>query len=285
MVTSPDSHNSRLCGSGCFRQFECARHEAFRAQCTACYRPSPTWTNQCAPNGSCSSALPTCSSATWRERKIRLQRLSAPPPPSGASALSLDARHQYNEQFLWLEDTAYVQVNTGRVLSTRVRPMKGKYREPLSWPVFYWEIRRDDLALEYTRRQRTSRILLAAGILSSVAAVGLVPYGVFGGECKQDSGYCYTREPIMGAFVAAGILGVSGAAMILIGALRRRQPIDISQVRRLADEHNQLLRRRLGLPEDTSLGALSASTPRAPQLTLATGLTSGGGYLGATLRF
>lgn len=143
-----------------------------------------------------------------------LDRPRAPPP----AAAAVD---EYQKDFVWFYDG---HSGFGRSFV----PYHGKYHEPLEGSAFYEAIERPDLASSYRLRQALNITMFAGG-------TALFFYGFF---AFHDNGLL-----TIGSVLAGGVLGS-------IGFYRANDPVDEPTARRLADEHNRRLKRRLGLPTD-----------------------------------
>src|SRR5262249_11219077 len=105
-------------------------------------------------------------------------------------------------------------------------PYRGKYHEPLLGTDFYEAIERPDLVSAYHVRH-------ALNITMFVGGTALFFYAFVS--------FQHNELLALGCWVAGTTLGT-------IGFFRANDPVDEPTARRLADEHNRALKRRLGLP-------------------------------------
>jgi hypothetical protein len=164
-------------------------------------------------------------------------------------------------------------------------PYQGKHRRPLEGALFYEALGRHDLVHGYRVRRGTKLGLLLGGIALQTAGLAIATWGLIKSETDEceslssSSGHCYSyRRDLMNGRTVAGLvmMGV-GMSSWLAGLFIRRDPIPAHEAHRLVDEHNQLLKRRLGL------GARAPSTAR--QLALDGAIVPGGGGLRLAMRF
>lgn len=83
-----------------------------------------------------------------------------------------------------------------------------------------------------------------------------------------------------------GAFAFVGTGLIVAGAVTHKNPVDEPAMRKLADEHNQRLRRELGLPAEAQRSARAVPRRRpALDLALTPDLRAAGGYATARVRF
>ena len=104
---------------------------------------------------------------------------------------------------------------------------RGKYRQTLDGADFYEAVDRPDLASSYRRRHAAKLTLLTGGI--AVSAVGLL--------------LAARGHPTGDVLLAGGLIPV-GVSLLLIDL----DPVDETEARMLADQHNKALRRGLTAP-------------------------------------
>ena len=104
---------------------------------------------------------------------------------------------------------------------------RGKYRQTLDGADFYEAVDRPDLASAYRRRHAAKLTLLIGGI--AVSAVGLL---------------LAARGHSTGDLLLAGGLVPVGVSLLIIDL----DPVDETEARMLADQHNKALRRALTAP-------------------------------------
>ncbi|MCK5689167.1 hypothetical protein KAI87_07850 [Myxococcota bacterium] len=188
----------------------------------------------------------------------------------GHSKNATEAVKEYEERALWFKDMLVMNKKVGARMDRWSRPVKGTYREPLSWTEFYEAAGRPELADEY-QSKRITRILsftlggtaIAVGVLVTSWGVnktnGVGDYD----ECRNDYSivsleydeckYVADAQAIDDAetykYVPAAGLGTMafGGLLMLVGGLGGGQPVEPREARRIADEHNEKLREELGL--------------------------------------
>lgn len=169
------------------------------------------------------------------------------------------ARNSYAERFLWSQDLVGVN-QYGGVLFERPTIYKGKYKEKLTPEEFYLEVGRPDLAEELASNQTRGTIGIIVG---SVGVLGLTGGGTWmlmeallsgtGGEYDPDTGETITEDANYlgpGVVMGASVVAIVAAAFI---SPDQMQPVSQSEALRLADQHNQKLKKELGLDDDYSI--------------------------------
>ena len=187
-------------------------------------------------------------------------------PPEG-SPLGFDlAKARYAEEFLWF-DEVYIGTDADELASEGRGAVvyRGWRKTALEGRDLYVALGRDDLAASYTRRQVFRWSLVGVGV--ALALAGPVYVAAANEDCpgKPDFRGCLERGDRRLALGGA-IIG-AGTVVVIAGLFVNPNPISPNETRRLANEHNVKLRRKLGLPEGYHLQSMSrppASIQLAP---------------------
>jgi len=131
----------------------------------------------------------------------------------------------------------------------------GKYRSTVKEDDFFRLVGRNDLASSYDNRS-AARLGLAMGAVAIV--VGTALYSVLASCDRSLSDPRFTDDCVKDhTKMYVGVIGGSVAvAMMFGGYMIDPHPVDAPEMRRLADEYNQGLRRSLAAPN--AAGAASA---------------------------
>jgi hypothetical protein len=197
---------------------------------------------------------------------------SAPTPATPPA----DALAEYQRLILNVEDVPIVsEETTARVVAFT----QGRYRQPLEIPDFLQAIGRTEAAETYRTRRALSGVLAAGAFGSMLIGVLSLATGDPGGDCGSPSDPRFS--PCVQAMVhdrqtsrIGGPLAFSAvaAALLFTGAMvaypARPDPVEM---RRLADEHNQALARRLGIREASAPGPAPGSGGPRPRRRRRTG--------------
>jgi hypothetical protein len=163
------------------------------------------------------------------------------------------AQKEFDSKFIGFYETA-PQKSTSELFHSAC-PYQGTAHSPLCGPHFYEAVGHDELAQSSRHRSGARVGLITTGVLLLVAgSATAIAGGVSGvaspfciaqnasGTClAQDTGPNYT---VMGTGLGLVGLGLTG---IIVGAVLNPNPTPIRDVYRMAKEHNQALRQRLGL--------------------------------------
>jgi hypothetical protein len=178
-----------------------------------------------------------------------------------------DAQSAYDQDFVGFEDVYYAQATGSTVVVGKsIQPYRGAYKEPLTGARFYRHIGRGDLADQYKRRRGARIGLIAGGTVAMVAGVGagmgIMLRGIGDTDdcfdiddtfardmCESDADARQGRNLRNGGIVM-GALGGVGLVAMFAGFFIKPHPVDASEARRLADEYNTGLRKRVGLAPD-----------------------------------
>jgi hypothetical protein len=162
-----------------------------------------------------------------------------PPPPRDDAAERRErerelAELRYAREAIRFDDDVAVTGHDGSVSTRREWfAYRGESRHRLSEEELYEALGRPDLARTYRRRVRT---------VATLAVVGLA--AILGGSLYAGFGDT-ERDENLGIGVAIGG-GVALTGALIYG--HHASPLGEGEAKRLADEHNQKLRRDLGLP-------------------------------------
>jgi len=171
------------------------------------------------------------------------------PDLDGLDDLTPEARVEYLQKYLSVGEGIEIAVAGSYV---KVEPTytvyQGRYRKKLDEDVFYKLVDRTDLVRAYEGRRALRVGMVVAGV---AAFVGGLAYGISEmGGCNRSPGdplfesECVHRT----APVAAGVIILGGVALGTAAFFISPHPAEPHDMRRLADEYNQGLRRKLGSP-------------------------------------
>ena len=200
---------------------------------------------------------------------------AAPVPAAEPEGPSDDELGEYKRKYLWWQDWASVDVSTGRVVSRWSVPKQGTAGYDLKGVQFYEALGRDDLATRYRKR---NRLRWGLGLGSAAVGTGVMFWGLSVYVSAESSAFDTEvsaeeqRKETVGMSMMVGGAVVAGAGALFIG-LFRSHPVSANEARRLADDYNRELRKRLGIPESMA------------SLRLRAGLARGGGQLSLSGRF
>jgi hypothetical protein len=135
------------------------------------------------------------------------------------------------------DDYDITVTNHGGSIQRKWVALQGDLDERLEPDDFYQKVGRPDLATAYDHRRD---IMIGAYVVTGLGA-GLAAYALMSGS---DDGNDDWNEHV---FIGAGLVAVVAGT---VGTVYRfhLQPISESEAKQLAEQHNQALRRRLGLP-------------------------------------
>jgi hypothetical protein len=148
------------------------------------------------------------------------------------------------------------------------RPVRGKYREAMTYEAFYAALGRPDLAERHAQRELTSNILIFGGVALEIGGAVVFFYSLFENEGMTAVGWIG-----LGAFVG-------GFTMTAIGASMDKPPITEDEAIDMASRYNSALKSHLGL----SPLSLRTRLPRAGRPALALRPVIGPQSTGLTLR-
>ena len=169
------------------------------------------------------------------------------------------SQEDYEKQFIWFEQFGAIDPRTGRVYEATMA-YEGKYRKLLEGAEFYRRVGREDLAQQYVSREERRQALMATG---GVIALGSLVATFMIAANRASADPCDVRSPGFAQCVAAhsadsrssvataaavGIGGgLVGGALLLAGAGTNPHPVDVAQMRELADGYNQRLKQRVSV--------------------------------------
>ncbi len=140
------------------------------------------------------------------------------------------------------------------------QPYQGKYLRPLTTEEFYQAVGKPDLAESYVRNRRWKRGLAISGsILAAAGGITALTGGLkWGLDSDSDCSSalhpfargCDTSDDETATWVGVGTLALGTTLLIAAGVIPCPD-LTPYQAREMADEHNEALRRKLGLPEDS----------------------------------
>ncbi|QDG51738.1 hypothetical protein FIV42_13565 [Persicimonas caeni] len=182
------------------------------------------------------------------------------------------AKQEYLENYIWFEDVTAVN-QYGSVVGQWSNVYRGKYKKPLAVDEFYEEIGRSDLADDYNKKRALKYGLFGVGV---AVAIGGAAYGMTAKDpwldidyvdCdakydwyEQEAQYNACQDRVEAAIEKdqeiydtrqrnGWILFGAGSLVYLGSLLINPHPVELSEAKRLADKHNQRLKRRLGLAD------------------------------------
>jgi len=175
-----------------------------------------------------------------------------------AEGLSPEAQAEYLSKYYTVGNRLVVTA-TGSHASVNTSPViyQGRYRKEVDEGDFFGEVGRNDLA-ESFRKRRGLRWTLFGG--AAVVAAGTVAYGVATASSKSgcnvdvsDPNFkeaCIDRPgKALEKVVLAGLVGATvSIGLAWAGMAVKPLPVEEHELRRLADEHNVALRRKLAAP-------------------------------------
>jgi hypothetical protein len=172
------------------------------------------------------------------------------------SGLTPEAQVEYLSKYFTVGDRLVLTANNHYAsLSTDHVVYQGRYRKEVDEDAFFREVGRNDLAEAYRSRRATRRGLIVAG---GAVVIGSMAYAISSANdtCSVPPGDPSFAEACVDGpsralkrGVTAGIIGaVVGGGLILGGAAMNLHPVKPDEMRRLADEYNVSLRRRLATP-------------------------------------
>ncbi|HVE82071.1 MAG TPA: hypothetical protein VND93_04465 [Myxococcales bacterium] len=182
-----------------------------------------------------------------------------------------NAQQKYDEQYIWFADLTGVN-QYGQVVGTWSFAYEGKYQKLLTMDQLLIKVGRQDLARDYAAKNSQKSLLVITGGAALIASGGLLPLALLS-ACAAKSAqnydcvrYDWTNTALVGG-LAAGGLG------LMIWGFGIKMPVEPVEVRKMADEYNQKLKRDLGLSAREREGGPSLQISLAP-----TGLSLSGTF-------
>lgn len=161
---------------------------------------------------------------------------------SGDSAKSRSAAaEEYDKSFIWFQDLVAINIQNGGVVGSTTIPYQGKYKKPLAGSDFYEAIDRPDLASSYQTRQIVRWSLMGVGY------AGLIGGALYPVLATDDCSAADLDCDMSSKWITGGVIMGGGLVLAVIGGAINPHPIEATEARRLADEHNGRLKERLGL--------------------------------------
>lgn len=168
--------------------------------------------------------------------------------PEGLEGLSPEALAEYQEKYVGVGSKTIVTVghNYARVEDT-FEVYQGKFRKKLDEDAFYELAGRKDLATWYKNRRALKTTLVVGGIAAGVGGMASIVAELAGGPCNIPPGDPrFETECFKGPNVVLPIVLFASAAVLMsTGFALNEHPVEASEVRRLADQYNTGLVRRL----------------------------------------
>ncbi|MGQ0506986.1 MAG: hypothetical protein ACT4TC_16875 [Myxococcaceae bacterium] len=174
----------------------------------------------------------------------------------------------YEEEKLEVEEGVLVSVNSGNVVGGWSRIVQGKYRRQVEIEDFFSIVGRDDLRDFYVGRSRLKTALTVAGIIATCAGGAMTVYGMVQPCQRQDANTfaCLQRDK---SLLYGGLgLGAAGLVSWIVGLSLNRNPVTLSEARKLADDHNRKLSRDI----------VSQAKSPTPRFRIAAAPTAGGAF-------
>jgi hypothetical protein len=172
-------------------------------------------------------------------------------PPSAApvdpDASRNEAEYEYRQQAIGFGEELLV-TDEGRSVSRDWTAHQGELRLPLTGAQFYEAIDRPDLAKKYQRRRTLARrsLVVVGASVASMAVFMAVP--LIGDHDGFD-----TQFKIAGAGTVISLISAFVAFGYAHHYAHTMNPVSESEAKQLAEQHNQRLRERLGLPNHVSV--------------------------------
>lgn len=178
----------------------------------------------------------------------------------GLSDLTPEAQVEYLSKYFSVGDRLTLEANgTHTWLKTNHVIYQGRYRKQVDEDDFYREVGRNDLAATYrTRRAVRWGLMGAGGAILLGGAVYAFSSSSSTGECSAKPGDPNFREVCIDR-PSRSMRREVGTAMVVVplaiglfagGVFLNPRPVEPDELRRLADEYNVALRRRLTHPAD-----------------------------------
>lgn len=188
--------------------------------------------------------------------------------------LTPEAQAEYLSKYFTIGDEIGL-VGSGHMITlTKYQTIyQGQYRKAIPEDEFFRQVGRDDLARAYQGRRMGKITLIGGGFV--VAIAGAV--SAFGKKCSafsEDFQSC-SRDNMTVAMVTV----TAGIALSATGIFINSHPAAPEELRRLADQYNDGLRRRLAAPPPSTTTEAASSVEIAPLV------LRGGGGVTIGLRF
>jgi hypothetical protein len=166
--------------------------------------------------------------------------------PEGVDALTPEAKAEYLAKYVTVGDVLEITIsNRVAQVENTYALYQGKYRQKLDEGAFYRLAGRADLAKSYGTRSAIKGVMFLGGFAVSV---GAIVYAVASGakKCDVPVSDCLSPDRFIAPMAVAG----GGFLTALLSFAVNEHPVGPHEVRRLAEEYNTSLLRKLeGAPE------------------------------------
>jgi hypothetical protein len=158
-------------------------------------------------------------------------------------------------------------------------PYEGKFKKPLDGAAFYEKLGRQDLVQSYESRSRLRTGLMIAGVAVAAGGIAYATIGMASNhlDCGNLSSPGFSACVAHGAnfdatpLIIGGVVTLVGGGVFLGGASINPDPVDVVQMRQLAEQYNESLRGN-AMNSDPE----PASGPSSPEVRLAVSPVLGG---------
>lgn len=180
--------------------------------------------------------------------------------------IDLRRRHEQNRERY---NNEYVRVESVRAhLSSGWTAYRGNSNQSIIGESFYLTVERPDLAERYRSRNKLKWGFFIAGVATVAIGASVTTYGLLTSETERCEAYdyidrdeCIEYEDNFTVALVGAALVLIGTPMVVIPVHAKAHTINVDQARRIADEHNQRLRQRLGLSSESA----ALRIPQAPK--------------------
>lgn len=177
-------------------------------------------------------------------------RTDVAPDVDALEGLTPEAKAEYLEKYFAVGDQLVITVTPHHAkVDTSFQIYRGKYRKKIDEDDFFREVGRPDLAESYVNRRILKWGLVGGGLAIVIGGIAL---GASKAGCSVSPGdprfvdLCVNNDsPLIIAatgFVVGGALAAGGAFLV------NPHPVEADEIRRLADDYNGALRRKLSSP-------------------------------------
>ena len=165
------------------------------------------------------------------------------------SSPATNAEKEYDRKYVVIEDAAIV--TRGGQVARLGLAFQGKSRLPIDGADFYRAIGRKDLAEQYQARNAQRWGLTIGGMVVGIAGIAIFTPGMVDNCVKKDAQTYACLESDYTLAILGGAAAAGGMVASLVGLLTEPHPVDLSTAKRLVEEHNEKLRKDLGLSRAT----------------------------------
>ncbi len=159
-------------------------------------------------------------------------------------------RREYEERYLWLEDRMAVRGNQYGVWTTSWQaPRIGKHGEPLSWKDFFGRVGREKLALQVEKTDDYAGTRIFGKVLWMYLGLPCVVLGATLGGTAHAIGASSSMADAGWALLGSGA-GLTVIGMSIDFAGPDYPDVRAHEIRRMVNEHNQQLKKELGIARD-----------------------------------